>query len=202
MTEKLADTILDLYRRHGHAWAAMRGAAPNEGAWIDRFSVLLPAGGDVLDTGCGSGLPIARSLVDRGFDVTGIDGAEEMVALFRQNIPEAGAMRMDMRQLALDRRFAGLVAWDSFFHLSPADQRAMFPLFEKHTAAGGVLLFTSGPAAGNAIGELEGEPLYHASLDAEEYRDLLGSAGFRVIDHVIEDPTCGLRTVWLAQRVG
>ena len=59
-------------------------------------------------------------------------------------------------------------------------------------------MFTSGPAEGSAVGELEGEPLYHGSLDPDEYRILLDSAGFRVVNHVAEDPSCGSRTVWLA----
>ena len=49
-------------------------------------------------------------------------------------------------------------------------------------------------------GYIEGEPLYHASLDPAEYRRLLDQNGFEVIDMVAEDPTCGGRTVWLARR--
>ncbi|MGB9303598.1 MAG: hypothetical protein WCB92_07950 [Mycobacterium sp.] len=43
------------------------------------------------------------------------------------------------------------------------------------------------------------EPLYHASLDSAEYRILLHDNGFDVATHVVEDPACGIRTVWLAQ---
>ena len=34
-----------------------------------------------------------------------------------------------MRELALGRRFGGVLVWDSFFHLPAADQPAMFPIF-------------------------------------------------------------------------
>jgi hypothetical protein len=47
---------------------------------------------------------------------------------------------------------------------------------------------------------LESEPLYHESLDGTEYRALLAQNGFGVVAHVVEDPTCGGRTIWLAQR--
>ena len=66
--------------------------------------------------------------------------------------------------------------------------------------SGGALMFTSGPAFGEAIGELEGEPLYHASLEIDEYRALLAQNGFEVVCHTIEDPDCGGHSVWLAQR--
>ncbi len=201
MQDHPTHSVLDLYRRHGPVWAKRRGKALIERVWIDRFCALLPAGSDVLDIGCGSGLPLANELVRRNFRVTGIDGAQQMIDLFQQNVPNASAFVMDMRQLSFEQRFAGQLAWDSFFHLTPEDQRGMFTLFQKHAASHGVLLFTSGPAEGSAIGVMEGEPLYHGSLSPDEYRTLLHGAGFRVMDNVIEDPTCGQRTVWLAQRV-
>jgi len=61
------------------------------------------------------------------------------------------------------------------------------------------LMFTSGPAVGEAIGQWQGEPLYHASLDPAEYRTLLDAHGFRVLHHHPEDPDCGGHTVWLAR---
>ncbi len=104
-----------------------------------------------------------------------------------------------MRVLALDTAFYGLLAWDSFFHLSGDDQRGMFPIFRQHAAPGAALMFTSGPSHGEAMGVYRGEPLYHASLAAEEYRALLEANGFRVVQHVIEDPDCNGHTVWLAR---
>src|SRR5690606_32764072 len=124
----------------------------------------------------------------------------EMIALFRSNLPGAAAGVADMRGLKLGRRFGGLLAWDSFFHLAPDDQRGMFPVFREPAVPGAPLMFTSGPAFGEAIGTLEGEPLYHASLDPGEYRLLLDRNGFDVVDHVPEDPDCGGHTIWLAQQ--
>lgn len=173
-----------------------------EGAWLNRFCDLLPAGETVLDIGCGSGVPIARELIGRDLEVTGVDASPTMLALFRQNIPNAAALMCDMRQLALAQSFAGQIAWDSFFHLSPEDQRPMFARFRAHAASRGILMFTSGTFEGCAMGDLEGEPLYHGSLGPKEYRALLNDSEFEVIDHVEEDPNCGGRTVWLAQKRG
>lgn len=132
--------------------------------------------------------------------MTGVDAAAAMLSMFKANMPGAQAHLMDMRKLALPQQFHGLLAWDSFFHLSPEDQRPMFKRFGVHAANGAALMFTSGPREGSAIGDLEGAPLYHGSLSPVEYRTLLSSAGFEVIDHREEDPTCGHRTVWLAQK--
>ena len=44
-----------------------------------------------------------------------------------------------MRKLALNRRFGGLLAWDSFFHLPAADQPTMFPIFAAHALPGAAM---------------------------------------------------------------
>jgi hypothetical protein len=123
-----------------------------------------------------------------------------MIALFRSNLPKETAEVADMRSLKLDRRCGGLIAWDSFFHLTPDDQRMMFFIFRDHAETEAPFLFTSGPAFGEAIGTPEGKPLYHASLDPDEYHLLLDRNGFDVVAHVAEDPNCGGRTVWLARQ--
>ena len=199
-----ANQVISLYRRHGAAWAADRAretrAGMYETAWKDRFCALLPPGATVLDLGCGSGKPWASILARGGYPVTGVDSAPEMIALCRQAVPGATWHVADMRTLALHRRFHGILAWDSFFHLTPADQRAMMPVFAAHAAPGAALMFTSGPAAGEAVGSYAGEPLYHASLNPTEYRALLHAHGFAVVHHTAEDPACARRTVWLARR--
>jgi SAM-dependent methyltransferase len=171
-----------------------------ESAWIERFAALLRPQATFLDIGCGSGEPIARALSRKGHAVTGVDSSPEMIALFKNNFPGATAEVADMRQLNLGKTFGGLVAWDSFFHLAPAHQRSMFPIFRNHAAPEAPLLFTSGPGFGEAIGTLEGEPLYHASLDPDDYCQHLEQNGFDVVAHVQEDPDCGHHTVWLARR--
>ena len=107
MTDDGQPSVTAIYQRHGEVWAEARNKELVERSWLDRFSALLPARGAVLDIGCGSGLPIARELVRRGFDVTGVDSTPTMISLFRRNLPDTPAHLMDMRQLALDRRFAG-----------------------------------------------------------------------------------------------
>ncbi len=201
MSEDAARLIPGLYQRHAQAWDRKRSRGLFERPWLDRFLALIPMGGSVLDLGCGMGEPFARHMADRGFRITGVDVAAAMVALCRTRLPEHDWIEADMRGLDLGRGFGGILAWDSFFHLTHDDQRRMFPVFHRHAAAGAALMFTSGPAHGVAMGEFEGEPLYHASLDPAEYRTLLSANGFRVVDNVAEDPGCGGHTIWLSQAV-
>jgi SAM-dependent methyltransferase len=198
-----SDDIIDLYERHAHDYVADRGRAVRiEDGWLTRFANLLAPGSAVLDIGCGSGEPIARHLIDKGFAVTGVDASPTLISLCRERFPDRNWHVADMRHLALGTTFGGLLAWDSFFHLTPADQREMFAVFKRHAAKGAALMFTSGGLLGESIGSYHGDPLYHGSLSPEEYETLLKSAGFRVVAHVTEDPDCGGHTIWLAQASG
>ncbi len=200
MSRSPADNIIDLYQRNAKAWDDARSRSLLEKTWLDRFVALLPPAGTALDIGCGAGMPITGYLISQGLVVTGVDSAPAMVERCVARYPGADFHVTDMRRLSLGRRFNGLVAWDSFFHLTVEDQRRMFPIFAAHAAPRAALLFTSGPSHGEAIGTLEGEPLYHASLDPGEYTGLLTSHGFDVILTIAEDAACGGHTVWLAQK--
>lgn len=193
------DAIPALYERHALAFDAARGRSLSERAWLGRFTAPLPAGGRVLDLGCGMAEPIAAHLIAQGFSLTGVDTAPSLLALCRARFPAHEWHHADMRGFDLGQRYGGILAWDSFFHLDQGDQRAMFAVFTRHAAPGAALMFTSGPEEGEAIGEFGGEALYHASLAPAEYRERLGEAGFAVVDHRAEDPECTGHTVWLAR---
>lgn len=192
------DSVIDLYERHVRAYDRDRGRSLQECAWLDRFLEHVAPGGTVLDVGCGMGEPIAAYVIERGFDVVGVDAAPSMIDVCRARFPASEWVVSDMRELALDRRFDGILAWDSMFHLGVDDQRRMFGRFTAHARDGAPLMFTSGPSEGEAIGTYCGEPLYHASLDASEYEQLLAGHGFTLVAFVDTDPECGGHTVWLA----
>ncbi|RTL71513.1 MAG: class I SAM-dependent methyltransferase [Hyphomicrobiales bacterium] len=198
---KRSDAIIPLYQRHGFAWDADRRASGwNDRVWHDRFVALLPKGASVLDLGCGGGDPVAANLIANGFSVTGVDASEPLIDLCRARFPAETFICADMRTLALDRAFAGILAWDSFFHLDHDDQRRMFDVFAHHASPGTLLMLNTGPAHGEAIGTYRGDELYHASLDPQDYRDLLASANFDVLDARMQDASAGGRSVWLARR--
>ena len=155
----------------------------------------------MLSLGCGGGAPVAANLAARGLRVTGVDAAPTLVALCRERLPDQEWILADMRKLALGRRFAGLLAWDSFFHLGPEDQRRMMAVFAAHAVPGAVLMLNTGPTAGEAVGCYRGDPLYHASLDTAEYGALFARHGFVVEAHAVEDQQAGGRTAWLARHV-
>ncbi|PYA93477.1 methyltransferase domain-containing protein, partial [Serratia marcescens] len=88
MTEKLASTIIPLYDEHAAAWERLRPTTLFERPWLDRFLQLTPANARLLDLGCGNGTPIAAYFIEQGYRVTGVDGAQAMIARCRQRFPQ------------------------------------------------------------------------------------------------------------------
>ena len=173
-----------------------------ERKWLDRFTEMLPRRGTILDVGCGTGDPIARHLLARHFDVSGIDSSPSLIEIARTRFPGAAWHVGDMRDLALGRSFDGLMAWHSIFHLPPDDQRGLFHRLACHAQSGTMLMFTSGWQLDESVGDFEGDPLYHASLEPHEYRHLLAESDFEVVAYQEQDPEAGEATVWLARSTG
>jgi SAM-dependent methyltransferase len=194
------ERIPGLYEENAAAWDRQRGRDLHEAPWLERFSALIPAGGSLLDIGCGMAEPIARWFVDRGLRVTGVDTSPSLIALARGRFPQQEWLVADMRSLDLGRRFDGLIAWHSLIHMTPEDQRAMFARFAAHAVSRAPLMFTSGYKHGESIGQWQSEPLYHGSLDPGDYKTLLAENGFGVVAHKLCDPDCGSATIWLAVR--
>ncbi|WZB75913.1 methyltransferase domain-containing protein [Achromobacter insuavis] len=203
MSHPASRDVMALYQAHAAAFARQRsGDTPLiERAWLDAFLAALPAAAPrVLDLGCGTGVPMARHLIEQGCRITGVDSSTALLARAAARFPQQAWIAADMRQLPCVGPFDGLLAWHSFFHLTPEDQRPMFAQFGRLAALGAALMFTSGTTLGEAIGQFEGRPLYHGSLDSAEYHALLAANGFEVLRHVEWDASCGGATVWLARR--
>ena len=191
---------IESYERVAAWWDSHRSKKLSEECWLRELTLAIPAKGKVLDAGCGGGSPIAEYFIRHGYKVTGVDGAAAMIELARGRFPQCRWVQMDMRKLALGEKFDAIIGWDSFFHLNQAEQRAVLLLFREHLRAGGALLLSVGHAAGEVLGEVGGEPVYHSSLSEEEYRNILVEAGFKSVQFVAQDPRCD-RTVLMATEL-
>jgi cyclopropane fatty-acyl-phospholipid synthase-like methyltransferase len=197
---EVARRLQGVYVRQAGFWDRQRSRDLAERPWLDRMLALAGPGPEVLDLGCGAGEPVARYLVSQGARVHGVDFAAPMIEMARARMPGQRWTLGDMRAPDLTGRYNAIVGWDSFFHLTPPEQRALIARLGDLLLPGGALLLTVGPEAGEPIGEVGGEPVYHASLSPDDYAASLGAVGIRVVTFAAEDPGCGGRSVLLAKR--
>lgn len=195
---KVHDRTIEMYEKHAKGWDNHRPRSLREKSWLNKFTQSLPPGSSLLDVGCGAGEPISRYLVEQGFSITGVDSSQTMIDICRARFPDETWLVMDMRDLALVKQFGGIIAWDSFFHLNPDEQRSTLQAFIRLLRPEGAILLTVGHKAGEVMGKVEGEAVYHSSLSPREYKHILSSVGFQEIDMVIKDESCD-RTVLLAR---
>lgn len=191
--------VFEVYNKVADWFAENRYQGLMEKKYLDELITHLDARSEVLDLGCGTGIPILNYLRDQKLNVTGVDASDKILALAKKNFPTTLFIRSDMRHLSLNKKFDAIIAWHSFFHLPAEDQPAMFATFEAHLNPNGILLFTSGTTHGEAWGSIGGEDLFHGSLSTREYQELLTAHNFSVLKHQVNDPDCGNANVWMAK---
>ena len=194
------ESTREIYDDVAAQYDADRSRAMFEARWLARFTACLPKGGHVLDLGCGTGEPIARWFLAEGFKVTGVDFSDAMLAIARDRWPNGDWRVADMRSLDLGTEFDGLIAWNSFFHLTQDEQRACLPRLAAHVKPGGSLMVTVGWGAGETTGTVAGRTVFHASLSPAEYVTLLEDCGMRLTGFLAEDPECASHTVLMARK--
>lgn len=201
MEEVCPDKTKLTYQLQAEAYDRQRSRTFFEARWLARFGDALPRGSKVLDLGCGGGQPVSAWLIAEGFRFTGVDYSEAMLDIARRRWPSESWRLSDMRSLDLNEKFHGIVAWDSFFHLTQQEQRDALPRLAAHLEPGGLLLVTVGPMAGESVGQVAGEPVLQASLSPAEYASLLEEHGLMLIAFVSEDPRCENHTVLMAKKL-
>ncbi|WP_170515232.1 class I SAM-dependent DNA methyltransferase [Ruegeria atlantica] len=189
-----------VYERQAKAYDEQRSRALFEARWLARFTASLKPGDHVLDLGCGTGEPIARWFKAEGFTVTGVDFSEAMLEIAHSRWPDGDWRQADMRDFELDQRFDGIVAWNSFFHLTADEQKDCIARMARHLRKGGMLMLTVGPSAGEEQGTVGGEPVYHASLSPAGYATCLEENGMIMTGFLAKDPETQSHTVLMARK--
>ena len=144
------------------------------------WSQMLPAGATVLDLGCGTGVPISQALIERGFNVHGVDASPTMVAAFRANSPNipvdcAAVEDSDF----FGQTFDGVVAWGLLFLLDVEVQCRLIGKVAGVLRSGGRLLFTAPWQSCSWHDAMTGRT--SISIGQEAYRKALEAEGMALV---------------------
>ena len=147
--------------------------------WVRDLDARLADGSDVLELGCGRGVPTARDLARR-HRVTGVDISAVQIELARHHVPEASFVHADATELQVaEASLDAVVALFFFGHVPAEEQRDLIVRIGLWLRPGGHLLSTFGIGeAGEEVDEdWLGAPMFFASLGGEAYTRLLRDAG-------------------------
>jgi SAM-dependent methyltransferase len=148
--------------------------------WLRDLDARLSDGADVLELGCGRGVPATRELARR-HRVTGVDISAVQIELARHHVPEASFVNADAAELEVAAgSLDAVVALYLFGHIPMDEQRDLIGRIAMWLDDGGLLLATFG--AGEAGEDVDedwlGAPMFFASLEGSLYIPLLRESGF------------------------
>ncbi len=170
--------------------------------WLDPILQGLPRGAEVLDLGCGTGVPAARILAGR-FRVTGVDISDVQLRRARRLVPRARFVRADLAEVEFPpRTWGAVVALYSIIHVPREEHRPLFRKVARWLAPGGWFLAILGHSAyeGKESGWLGSEaPMLWSLYDAATYRRWFGAEGFRLVREEFVPEVDGGHQLFLAR---
>ncbi len=165
-----------------------RGQAVNGigASFVRNWARTLPQHAEVLDLGCGTGIPISKVLMDEDMTVYGIDASRTMVKTFRQNFPDAHiACEAAEDSLFFNRTFDAIVSWGLLFLLPRETQEIIIQKVAGTLPTGGKLLFTA--TAKKAEWKDAMTEQHSISLGAERYKELLTASGLSLVEELEDE---------------
>jgi SAM-dependent methyltransferase len=175
------DSIAEIYIK-GRGRAMNGIGASTARTWARTFET----GSVILDLGCGTGIPVTKTLIDAGLSAYAIDASPKMVEDFRQHFPNVPiACESVERSNFFDRRFDGIISVGLMFLLSEEFQRALIPKIAAALNPGGRLLFTAPLDSVEWNDVMTNKP--SRSLGAEQYRDLMLASGLSIADELRDE---------------
>jgi SAM-dependent methyltransferase len=160
------------------------GGETKYAAWLGELGTRIPAGGAVLDLGCGSGLPVARDLTAAGYRVTGVDISEVQIRRARQLVPAASFLRADICAVEFGPdSFDAVVSFFALIHLPLDDQLPLLRRIAGWLRPGGLFVATTGYWAWTGYEEDwlgGGAPMWWSHADAATYRSWISQAGLLI----------------------
>ncbi|MEV4560182.1 class I SAM-dependent methyltransferase [Kitasatospora sp. NPDC049285] len=182
------------------------GGETKYGPWIEELLGRLPAAGAVLDVGCGTGVPVARSLAAAGHRVTGVDISEVQIRRARELVPAAEFVRADAMTLEFPReRFDAVVCLYALIHVPLAEQPVLLERIASWLRPGGWFLCTTGHRAWTGTDENwlgGGAAMWWSHADAETYRGWLVAAGLDVLHEEVVPEGDSAHVRFWARRSG
>lgn len=172
------EQTIAVYEEKAVAYSKLFKAAKTDPVLL-RFIARLPAGGAVLDLGCGSG-DYANALHETGFKVTATDASPAMVSLAGQyagiNVRQSGFD--DLTEIGI---YDGVWANFSLLHASrrefPNHLQRIFQALKPEGAFHIAMKLGTGQAR-DALGR------FYSYYSAEELKTFLFQAGFMTVDEI------------------
>jgi len=141
----------------------------------------------LLDLGCGAGEPFPAHFIQQGWQVTGVDFSQKMLALAHHYQPSLKTICTDICEAEFSNdEFDAVTAIYCIFHIEYKKHEEIFRKIYRWLKPGGKSLFTyatkeyTGAEVFNGYKEFMGEQLFYSHTAPAELTASLKSIGFTI----------------------
>ena len=168
------------YETHALEYIGLRERSPFGSVVVRDWAASLDPGAEILEIGCGAGIPVSSVLVDAGLELWAIDASASLLRIFRSRFPEVPA-RCEPAETSdfFDRTYDAAISIGLLFLLDESAQRGLIRRVSERLRAGGRFLFSAPLEAGSwrdAVTDRES-----LSLGREGYEEALSACGLRLL---------------------
>jgi SAM-dependent methyltransferase len=142
----------------------------------------VPEDGEIVDLGCGAGLPVTAALAET-HNVTGVDFSKRQIALARKNVPHATFVQADMSEVSFpEGSIDGVTAFFSIIHVHRDLHARLFESIANWLKPGGVLVAALGKRGASEQWEDNwlGARMFWSFHDPEMAQEQITEAGMHV----------------------
>jgi SAM-dependent methyltransferase len=194
----------DVIARRYMQWSNL-DPSPERMHYLNRLLGLLPRGAEVLELGCGAGIPVTLALAER-CRVTGVDISAAQIALAREHVPAATFIQADITALDFPPdSFDGVVGFYTLTHVPREEHAALLERIAEWLRPSGLFFATMGASddPGSVEPDWLGAPMFWSHFDAETNRGLVRQAGLTLLDaEVVAEDEDGqqVQFLWVVAR--
>jgi SAM-dependent methyltransferase len=168
------------YEKHARAFLNARDSSMTGAAVVERWARSMSPGTEVLEIGCGGGVPVTRILAEAGLKLWALDSSPTLLSEFRARFPTIPAeCASALESTYFGRTFDAVVAIGLVFLLKAEEQAALIHRVSGVIVPGGRLLFTAPLEIHTWADMTTGHEC--RSLGRERYESALAEAGLRVV---------------------
>ena len=173
----------DSYNQIAAEWDEVRNRlSDRERRYLDVFLRGLPVPSRILDMGCGTGRPIAEYVVLEGHSLTGVDQSSGMLNLAKERMPEQMWVESRIEEFYSEEKFAGVICWDSLFHIEREHHGQIFNRITQMLLPGGRLMLTVGGSENPPFTDtMFDERFFYDSFAPDQVCGMLADVGYAML---------------------
>ncbi len=180
------DLVRSGYNALSRRYRGDEDIAPEYDRWLAELRDRLPGRGQILDIGCGCGVPVARHLTAAGHQVTGVDISDVQIERARRLVPDATFIRADTTETDFPPgSFDAIICLYALIHMPLDRQPRLLHDIARWLRPGGWLLATTGQDAwtGSQDNWLGGPAtMWWSHAGATTYRSWIHQTGLEITD--------------------